>query len=366
MKKSTIQPDGGFELNKEINKSINTSVGTGIDTICICGGGGLGLVCAGVLASQGLRVNLLTGHPDKWSECVEVTDSDGKKFCGRLNAVSSNPEDVIPEAQMVLLCLPGYLIEKTLLDIRPYLAPDAYVGSIVGSTGFFFFAHEVLSAAQPLFAFQRVPFISRAAEYGKKGLLLGYKDSLNVAIENAGDDSGFTEFLSKVFLTPVARLGSFYEAALTNSNPLLHTSRLYTMWVDWKEGDYFTQQGYFYADWTLQASDLLIEMDREFMQLLDSLGLARHTIQPLLEYYESTDAQSLKEKISSIPAFKPILSPMVEKEPGKWVPDFSSRYFTEDFPFGLRFIKDLADKQGLHLPTINKVYEWGMGKVKKQ
>ncbi len=48
---------------------------------------------------------------------------------------------------------------------------------------------------------------------------------------------------------------------------------------------------------------------------------------------------------------------------GGWIPDFGSRYFTEDFPFGLRFIKELALKYNVKTLAIDKVYRWGMSKI---
>lgn len=47
-----------------------------------------------------------------------------------------------------------------------------------------------------------------------------------------------------------------------------------------------------------------------------------------------------------------------------WCPDFSSRYFTEDFPFGLKFIRDLCIERNVSCPNIDKVYAWGMSKLK--
>ena len=84
----------------------------------------------------------------------------------------------------------------------------------------------------------------------------------------------------------------------------------------------------------------------------------------LLDYYESTDAKSLAAKLSSIKAFETIKAPMKETKKG-WIPDFESRYFTEDFPFGLRFIVDLARKNGVDTPKIDVVYEWGMSKCER-
>ncbi|MDE6443256.1 MAG: NAD/NADP octopine/nopaline dehydrogenase family protein [Muribaculaceae bacterium] len=328
-------------------------------TICICGGGSLGLVCAGVFLSQGLTVNILTGHPEKWNKELIVYDTDKKCYSGVLNRISGNARDVVSESDIILLCLPGYLIEKTLQEIKPYLKKEVLVGSIVASTGFFFIAHEILPKDIELFGFQRVPFIARVREYGHIGDLLGYKTSLNVVIENSKDCKSTCLTLEKLFQTPVNILDNYLEVSLSNSNPILHTGRLYTMWN--KDDFQKDHQSLFYSEWTDEASECLIEMDKEFQTLLRKLDI--DVIPPLLDYYESVDAQSLTLKIKSIPAFRDILSPMIKTKEG-WLPDFNSRYFTEDFPFGLRYIRDLAHKHGVACPTIDKVYKWGMSKLK--
>lgn len=329
--------------------------------ICICGGGSLGHVCAGVLSEQpGVEVGILSGHPQKWGSSICVTDLEGKEYRGRLARVSSEPAEVVAGADMVLLCLPGYLIEKTLTQIKPFVG-DAVVGSIVSSTGFFFFAHKVLGEDAHLFGFQRVPYIARVAEYGVSARLLGYKSSVSVAVENIPNREEFRKCIERLFLTPTTLLDSFYEAALTNSNPILHTGRLYTMFAG-REDEVFDHKILFYKEWTEAASQKLIDMDEEFFRLLDVLGV--RSIPTLLDYYESSDAASLTRKIASIPAFQTIESPMVEV-PGGWKADFGSRYFTEDFPFGLRWIKELAAAHALATPVIDEVYQWGMGRIKQ-
>ena len=74
------------------------------------------------------------------------------------------------------------------------------------------------------------------------------------------------------------------------------------------------------------------------------------------------EAASLAAKLRSIAAFKGIPSPMV-KVGGGYVPDFKSRYFTEDFPYGLAVIRRLMKEHGVRSPLIDKVYEWGAGYV---
>lgn len=333
--------------------------------ICICGGGGLGLVCAAVASAQGFDISLLTGHPASWHREIHVTDLSGKRYDGTLATVTSDPSEAVADADIVLLCVPGFLIEKTLCDIKPFVQHNAPVGAIVSSTGFFFDAHRVFGAdsSQPLFGFQRVPFIARNDCYGHSASLLGYKPSLNMAIENLPEPHLLADALAEAFITPINLLQNFYEASLTNSNPILHTGRLYSLWGPEADPAMKTHPSLFYADWTDDASRTILTMDAEFMELLGVLGIRKGAIPSLLEYYESYDAPSLTRKIRSIEAFKEIASPMRRNTDGSLSPDTGSRYFTEDFPFGLKIIAELAKTHCVATPMIDKVLAWGLSVI---
>lgn len=330
--------------------------------VCICGGGSLAHVCAGVLSSQpDVEVNIFTRKPELWSHQLEMTDSRGNVYNGNLNIISNSPEEALKDCDIIFLCLPGFAIEGTLNSIKPYIG-NAVVGSIVCSTGFFFAAHRILGEDARLFGFQRVPYIARTKEYGHTANLLGYKPQLAIAVENVEDNEAFRQLVETLWGTPVKLLGSYYEVSLTNSNPILHTGRLYSMWKDW-DGEVYDHNILFYKEWTNEASQILIDMDAEFMQLLEVLPVTKGAIPSLLEYYESHDEESLTRKITSIPAFRNITSPMKEVD-GGWVPDFESRYFTEDFPYGLKFIVELAKDKNIDCPNLNMVFEWGISKCK--
>ena len=332
--------------------------------ITICGGGNLGHVCAGFLSSnRENKVSLLTTKPQLWSKFIDVVDCNGKVFHGTLKDISCNPAEVIPNAEIVLICLPGFAIGNELGAISPYLNKNCWVGSVVSSTGFFFESFKHLSKQQPLFGFQRVPFISRILNYGREAELKGYKESLSVAIEQTNEKEKVRNILEGLFKTPVKLLSSHYEVSLSNSNPLLHTSRLYTLWHNWKPGITYERNPGFYSEWTEEASDLYITMDEEFQHLLKKLGLKDGCVPPILDYYESKDAETLTQKIRNIPAFQNIASPMVRNKFGGYEPDFKSRYFTEDFSYGLKFIAEIARQKQLILPNIENVYSWGVNLI---
>ena len=327
-------------------------------TICICGGGALGLVVASVLShTREVAVRVLTAHPQQWSKSIETIDSAGKIYQGELERVSDRAEDVIPQSDIVLLCLPGFLIEKSLRQIAPFVTNQA-IGSIVSSTGFFFQAHRIFASSVSLFGFQRVPFIARVREYGHSADLLGYKQQLYMATENLPKD--FEAMWAEWLQTPIAHLSNYLEASLSNSNPLLHPARLYGMWHDWK-GETYKDQTLFYAQWDELSSAVYIAMDEEFQRLCCKVGVK---IPSVLDYYESTDAVSLTRKLRSIAAFQTIKAPMKQTEKG-FVPDFESRYFTEEFPYGLQIVKDLAQTHQIATPVIDRVLLWGNKLIKR-
>lgn len=332
-------------------------------SICICGGGSLGHVIAGYLsATKDVRVNVLTQRPQMWGNELRVDTPDGRLLCGKLNIVSSDPQEALRGVDIVLLCLPGYAIKGELEKIAPYVNESTYVGSVFSSTGFFFEALNILGDNVPIWGFQRVPFIARTEEYGHSAHLLGYKSCHNIAVERSSDKEGFRALVEMLFDAPVKLLNNYYEASLTNSNPLLHTSRLYTMFGEGNEGRVFSRMILFYEEWTTEAAQLLIDMDAEFFEILKHLPVSEGYLPRILDYYESHDAESLARKLSSIQGFKGITSPMKEVAEG-WVPDFGSRYFTEDFPYGLRYIWELGHRLGVNTPNIDRVYNWGLSKI---
>lgn len=328
-------------------------------TICICGGGSLGHVIAGYLGRKdNVSVNILTRKPELWKHELCISTPDGDVVKGKLNVISNKPEEALRNATIVLLCLPGYAIKSELLNIKPYLTSQAYVGSVFSSTGFFFEALDLLDESIPLWGFQRVPFIARTDKYGESAHLLGYKSGHSIAVERCNDKEPFRQIIEDLFDAPVRLLNNYYEASFTNSNPILHPSRLYTLFKDWTNEVYYDHQYLFYEEWTDEASELLIALDKELFRILEYLPVSADYLVPILPYYESTDAQGLTRKIRSIGGFKGIKTPMICSEKG-WQPDFDSRYFQEDFMHGLRYIHQEAHRLGVDVPMIDKVYNWG-------
>lgn len=328
--------------------------------ICICGGGSLGHVTAGYLAAKkDVAVDVLTRRPNEWSHALTIHTPEGEDFTSEIQRVSDNA-CIVADADIILLCLPGYAIKSELQRISPFIKNGTFVGSVFSSTGFFFEAMEILHVGIPLWGFQRVPFIARTETYGHSANILGYKPSYNIAVIRCESEEKekFRETIGYLFGAPAHLLGSHYEASFTNSNPLLHPARLYSLFSGWNENVFYDRQYLFYEEWDDTASQLLIDLDKELFLILSHLPVTGNFLLPILDYYESSDAQSLTKKIRSIQGFNGIKAPMIQTTEG-WQPDFSSRYFQEDFMYGLRYIYETARKLGIETATIDRIYRWG-------
>lgn len=331
-----------------------------IKKICLCGGGSQSHVIAAWLANKGYDVALLTRKPEDWSKTLTI-DTPVGSFQASLDKISADAAEVIPNADVVLLTVPGYANVAILNKIKPYVKPGAFVGGVFCSSGFFFEALKILPSSVKLWGLQRVPFIARVADYGHRATLLGYRPLFKVATDRVEpkEAEAFADWISRALGSKTILLKNYLEVSITNSNPILHTSRLFTMFKDWKPGIVYPRNFLFYEEWTEEAAELMIKMDAELFSLLKVLPVSDGYLTPLLEYYESTDATSMARKLRSISGLKGITSPMKQSGEG-WIPDYGNRYFREDFGYSLRYIYELALKHGISVPNIEKVYKWGV------
>ena len=89
--------------------------------------------------------------------------------------------------------------------------------------------------------------------------------------------------------------------------------------------------------------------------LMDKMDLSN--VRSLKIHYESDTVEAMTKKLSGIKSLHNLLSPMKKVE-GGWVPDFHSRYFTADFPYGLAIIEELAGVLGYDAPNIRDTMDW--------
>ena len=120
----------------------------------------------------------------------------------------------------------------------------------------------------------------------------------------------------------------------------------------------YEQVPLFYEEWDNASSELLLACDQEVQNICQALPeFDLQYVESLRIHYESSTAEELTLKISSIPAFQGLIAPVIRSE-GGYIPDLHSRYFTSDFSFGLTIIKQLAGFAEISTPFIDDTLDW--------
>lgn len=325
--------------------------------ITLCGGGNLTHAQAAYLARKGHRVHIFTRRPELWRLNLTASFYDGDTREVKLAEVSASPE-MVSNSDIVIVSLPRYAIGAVTEQIYPYLSEKILLVYAPGMPALLDMDKELRWQNMKLCALYKVPFISRTEKYGSSVAVLGSRDVNRIWYPHEGMEC-YTPMLEELFDTPLVQLTSAYPFLLTNSNPLLHPSRLVALFKNYEQGVYYPRNFFFYEEWTNESSELYLRADEELLNICAKCPgmVIGKDIVPVKEYYESPTVDILTKKINSITAFKGILSPMKQVSKG-WVPDYDSRYFTEDITWGTTPISCYAKSVGVDTPTLDYFVNW--------
>ena len=79
-----------------------------------------------------------------------------------------------------------------------------------------------------------------------------------------------------------------------------------------------------------------------------------------------SDKTNLYTAIQTNAAYQGLKHPVKKSDDGKYLPDFTYRYMTEDIPYGLVVIRGIAEIVGVETPNIDKVLLWSQEKMGKE
>ena len=217
---------------------------------------------------------------------------------------------------------------------------------------------DFLNEGVILAGIQRVPSVSRLVEYGKCVRASGYREVMHVASIPSIESKRVQDIITNLLDMNTEILPNYLNLTMTPSNPIVHTSRLYSLFKDYKDGIEYDRIPLFYEEWNLESAELLLACDEEVQNIVKAIPLDLGGVKSLKLHYESNNAEELMNKIQSIQSFKGIGTPSVLLDNGKYLPDLNSRYFTADFPFGLKILIDLASIVDVDTKTMNIIYAW--------
>lgn len=327
--------------------------------ICILGGGNIGTVLLGDIgAREEYQVSLFTSKPDAWNKEIEVIDLENHtKVIGRIDEITDSPK-VLQNADIILSTLPSNVFTSMIEKIEDYIRPGTYLGIVPGSGGCEFCCRKLIEKGCVVFGLQRVHAIARIKEYGKSVYATSRKKEIQIGAIPRKKTREVCHLMENMLRIPCRALDNYLCVTLTPSNPILHTTRLYSMFKDYSEKKVYDKNFLFYEEWTDESSEMLIACDEELQKICSKYTeLDLREVKSLKEHYESDTKEKMTSKISGIQAFKGILSPMKKVE-GGYIPDKESRYFKEDFLYGLCIIKAFGEIVQVATPNIDRVLKW--------
>ncbi|MBQ8000215.1 MAG: NAD/NADP octopine/nopaline dehydrogenase family protein [Ruminococcus sp.] len=327
--------------------------------ITVIGAGNIGTQFAVSFAAKGHDVTIYASKPERLSSVMSIVDeNDNITATAEIVSVTNDMSEAVKDADYVFVTHPAFLLKSTANAMYNHIQKGTRIVVVPGTGGAEFFFKKLIDKGAELFGLQRVPAVARLREYGKSVCVTGARPELHLAGIPAEHLSDTANLLEDVFGVPCAELPNYLCVTLTPSNPILHTTRLRTEFADYKEGVFYPRNVLFYEEWAQESSELLFACDDELQQVCRALNkLNLKDVKSLKEHYESDTPEKLTRKIRSIKSLQGLGSPMIETEDG-FIPDFSSRYFTADFPYGLAILVQIAEVAGVEVPYMAETLNW--------
>lgn len=346
-----------------------------IQKVSVCGGGNAAHVVVPLLKNAGLKVTLYTPFFEEAARfttgaarggVIMIVDGQGQ-MQDPPDMVTSSPS-VAAQSDMVLLVLPAFAHEPTLKALSPYLPPETVVGAIPARSGFELSSYHCLGGAsqkRTIFCGQTLPWACRIIEYGHKVRVLGTKESVGLATVPAEAAVELSAWLSKHLQVHFHPMVSSLAVSLGNIGQVIHPGIMYGLLKDyrgavWDEGEI----PLFYQGVTEEIAGFMEHMSGEIMRtaalLSQDHGVDLHEVLTVREWLIRSYAPVIEDNSSLARAFCTNrsyrgLKVPVKQVAGGFVPDFQSRYLTEDIPFGLLYSKAVAKMVGCPTPCIDEV-----------
>lgn len=352
-------------------------------TITIIGGGNSAHVLIPLLSQSNMKVNLLTRKPEKWSTNISLdyTLPSGElieNFQGKIDKITDKPQDVIPESDIIILCMPVHTYRLALDRIAPYIDSHkkTFIGTVFGQAGFNWMVDEIINKYAlkniSMFAFGLIPWICRTNKYSESGIVYGAKLNNVAAVKPYDDFEELNEILFDKVVNKCFKEGTFLQAdnfislTLSLDNQIIHTARLYGLYLE--SGGIWSKQEdvpYFYRDFTIESAEILEGLDNDYSLIRNKIKELYKSKQftYMLDYLSLDNTTNLTSNKTILETFKnsktlgSIQTPVVE-ENGQWTIDKNHRFFKDDIYYGLCIGKWMAEELGINVPNIDTLLLW--------
>ena len=327
--------------------------------VTIVGGGNIGMCLAGEISRvRGYNVTIYASKPEQFDRTISVVDDEkGIVFKSGEIIATDDLNIAVKNADAILCTFPSHLRKHLLEEIQDIVKDTACIGFFPGYGGAELYCENLIKKGVTIFALQKVPYVARTKKRGKVAGLMSKKKKILVAALPHTKTEKVACMLEDMLLMECVQLKNYLAATLLPGNPLLHTSGSVVYLDNYEVGQTFANQIYYYQSWTDECSKIICKFSDELMEICARLPVDLSEVDSIQKYYDSPTPEDLTRKFHSIPSYHPLVLPMIRTKNG-YIPDFSSRFYTEDIPNGVCIIKALAQFVDVKTPTVDRVLDW--------
>lgn len=353
--------------------------------LVVCGGGNSSHILIPFLRDSVFDVSVYTSRPAQWSKTIELEwqDASGNildTYSGDIQRVSSDPQELFPDADYVVFCMPVHKYRVALHQIAPFLnkGKNVFLCTLYSQGGWNWMVDEIKREYGlekiVTFAFGLIPWICRIKEYGHSGVVYGVSKTANFA---AVYPQRFFEQVTLELIEPICnnhivherveQSPNFLSLTFSADNQIIHTSRCLGLYkVYGKEWNTKEDVPWFYKDWDDLSADILKAVDSEYTLIRNAIKarFPEKDFSYMRDYMElerfgyNSDITDIKASFSDFGTLGTIATPVSQNETGKWEIDKTHRFFLDDIFYGICIAKWFAEHLSIETPYINEILHW--------
>jgi opine dehydrogenase len=318
----------------------------------VIGAGHGGKAMAAHLALMGFPTTLYNRTPDHVAAIKELggldldSPEDGPKGFGKLDKVTSNIEEALEKAEMIMVVVPSSAHVDIAKNCAPYLKDGQIVvlhpGRTCGAIEFAKVLQDQNCTVDVTVAEAETFIYASRSDGPAQAHIFRIKEAVPLAALPATRTrlvldlihEAYPQFIDgvNVLQTGLNNMGAIFHPALTILN---------AGWIESTHGDY-----QFYIDGVSPSVAKVLEaLDRERVTVASSVGIRARTALEWLKLAYDTIGEDLHEAIHNQPGYYGIKAP----------PTLNHRYIFEDVPMSLVPIASLGQRYGVSVRAMDSI-----------
>ena len=348
--------------------------------ICVVGGSNSSYSIISLLSqNKNNNIKLLTSRPTSWEKdiyCHIVNESNTIEdtLKGFITLSSSNPKDVIPNAEIIIISAPVHSYAEYLQDIAYYINRNApvYLGFIYGQGGVDCMCQSLINKHHfdqlHYWSVGLMPWICRAQVYGKIGINYGANQHNVVCTSSDFCYHYLQEYLLDDLCLNYFGKGKFHrtfnfiELTLSVNNQIIHPARCYALAMTYPDGwKNESEVPFFYKDFDDLSAAVLQKVDSEYEMIRQHIrSLIPQSLTFLLGYLElesfstGSEVNDIKKSFVESRTLHQIKPPLIKIDNTLFI-NTNHRFFKDDIFYGLDIAKFFAKQFSIETPEMDKI-----------